>query len=106
MGYLYSEPSVLGDEAARDKALLIGVKFGDSPGGQARINQIGVQLAVSVHGGDRAVVSDQGGVPFLEEQAQVSVLEMAAISAVGTDIISELAKGLPEGEGGGRGPLQ
>ena len=49
-------------EPAGDKAFLVGVELGDSPGGQSIVDQVGVKFAVCVHGRDGPIVGGQSGV--------------------------------------------
>ena len=66
---------MLGDVPARHKALLVRVELGNSPRHKAGVNQVGVYLTVSFHGGNGAVVSNQCGVTLLEEEAQVGIFK-------------------------------
>ena len=72
---------MLGNPLARHKTFLVRVEFGYSPGGEAVVDQVSVHFAVTIHGGDRSVVSNKSGVTLLVEKAQVSILEVEAVSA-------------------------
>src|SRR5260370_41141651 len=80
---------MFGDIVARDKAFLVEVELRHGPRGQAGVDQVGVHLTVSVHGGNGTVVSSEGGVTLLVEEADVSILKMAAGSASEAQVISE-----------------
>ena len=84
-----SEPGMLGDVPERNKTFLIRVDFGAGPRLESGVNQVSIHLAVSVHRGDGSVVSSQGGITFLEEHADVSVLKVGPVSAMFPQIVSK-----------------
>jgi len=87
---------MLGDEPAGYKTLLVRVQFGHGPCLQSGIDQIGVHLAVRVHGRYRAVISYQSGIALLKEKAQISVLKPATVRTVGANVLREVEKGGPK----------
>src|SRR5260370_30316261 len=92
---------MFGDIVARDKAFLVEVELRHGPRGQAGVDQVGVHLTVGVHGGDGSVVSSEGGVTLLVEEANVSILKMAAGGAKEAQVIREELKDLVEREAEG-----
>ena len=61
------------------------------------IDEVSVHFAVSVHGRDRAVISGEGRVTFLEEKADVGILETTAGGAIELNIIGQTKERLPKG---------
>src|SRR5882757_9734608 len=90
---------VLLDVATRDKTFLVRMEVRDGPSRQACVNEVSVHLAVSIHRGYGSVISWEGGVPLLEEHAEVRVLKAAPVRAVGPDVIGQGREDVPERSG-------
>ena len=78
---------MISNEAARYKSFLIIVELKDGPGGEAVVDEIGVHLAVSIHGRNGAIVHSKGGISLLKEEADIGILETALRRTVRLDII-------------------
>ena len=96
MGDGGSEPGMFGDVPEGDKTFLIRVDLGAGPRLQPGVNQVSIHFAVSVHRRNGTVVSGQGGVTFLEEQADISVFKVGTVSAVQPQVVGKGQESITE----------